>query len=341
MEYNKISRDKSEEGIVNAISFALMIVVMYLMNTFTDTNNLVVGNTFYTLLGIVLGILGFFRVENIYVLKKEIQIGKGYTYFWPIIIALVGGIELIVQYITRGTMHGSHHIINSVVVIPMCVLILNKYLYNINYNTEILDNVCSKISFSKVKISVLVSGSYLFLHWFSYERTNFSIYSLLVNILHNWIIIIILLLQCIYVYQGLSYAKNNSMNNIKFEIYFPYGFAALCAVAIIIWGSYAFTMENYVLETSFYATVLVYILAYLIFASIIHFGIKSKMSRKDRLLMKVIVCGLIGYTMLVNNAANLKGAVAGNAIGILSASLVLLSFIYFVFNSNQDENGNC
>jgi len=340
MKYNKICLDKSIDGIFNAISLVAILLIEYFLNQYNDNIPYAI-NWFYIFIGAVFQITSIIEVNNFYPFEKVIHKGRKSLFRWPIGICILSLIEIYVQYITMGNTHGPVHKATSVVIFPFCILLMNDYLHKLNAKTKILDEVRKRITLTKVRIYALCAMSYLYVHWYSYDRSNFSTFSLAVNMVNNWIMISVLLIQCTYVYYGLQYAQKTE-EKFPFKVYFPYNFLITAAIGIMVWGSMAFISTDFVLEGSFYVTVLIYIIVYAIFAGLIHGGIKSKMCLRDWKILAGTAVIMATYAMLVHNASITNRALAGDFIGIGLSTIGLLGLFLVVIICNlPDKKADC
>lgn len=100
---NKIENEKSVVSILNVISLFVCLLLDILMEKYP----VVAATIFYVFTKILLEITGVFPIKKWYPLFDEIKWGR---YLWriPLIISIVGALELIVQFITMGNIHEPH-----------------------------------------------------------------------------------------------------------------------------------------------------------------------------------------------------------------------------------------
>ena len=305
-----------------------MLFTLYYLKFAIDKNIAETINIFYITTIIILQITTLFQLENCYFFVKTMQMGKKYLAFAPCIICICGVCELIVQYITMNKLHHVMNIINSVIIVPLIIFSLNYYLRNLNLKYKIIDAISSNVSWDFLRLYGIAAVSFLCAHWASHERNNFSAASLLLNIIYEWLAMVVLLIQCTYMVMALVYAtdkKNKRLiNDPKYNVFFPYPFFILGGIMIIIWGNVCMFSKSFILEESYLPTTIIYIGVYISCSVYTHLKI-CKLRRIDffwALLMISII--LINY-FLVNFIST--NDIAGDFLAIIVEIFSLIIYV--------------
>ena len=315
--------DKSIVGIANLISLFIYIGMFLIMKRFPFNS----AEIFYFFIGILIQGLDLIKIGNRYIFLDEIEKGKN---FWliPIIVGGVGVAELITQYMTMGNIHEPHQalmFIFSVILILQC----NKYMNRLNHCARVYKEIASKITLAKVKIIALTSFCFLYFHWFSYERSNFSTYSLVVNMLFNWLVMVYLLIFFMYIVLYWKQVKDYEyIRKYTFRDIYPFDIERCAIALLIVWGSISLFVENFVIESAYYVIVFIVLSISIIYTAALTMMLKTKITKKD--IYQIIIMGFIimGVLIVVIYRVSQKPSTnTGNFGGIIISGLSLLSIV--------------
>ena len=328
MKYNQVKFELSVDVIFNFISLVLMLFTLYYLKFAIDKNIAETINIFYIAIIIILQITTLFQLENCYFFVKTIQIGKKYLAITPCIICICGVCELIVQYITLNQLHHVMNTINSVITVPLIIFSLNYYLRNLNIKYKIIDAISNNVSWNFLRLYGIAALSFLCAHWASHERNNFSAASLLLNIIYEWLAMVVLLIQCTYMVMTLVYAtdKKNKrqIKNPKYNVFFPYPFFIFGEIMIIIWGSVCMFSKSFILEESYLPTTAIYIGIYIFCSTYIHLKI-CKLRRIDFLCAILMISIILINYLLVNFIST--NDIAGDFVAIVAEVFSLIIYV--------------
>lgn len=332
----KIEFDKSIDGISNVFSFVLVVISLILTN-YVNRNVPLEANVFSATFGLIIPILNVIQIKEIYVFRK-LFIDNRAKLKLGILISSLGIIEIIIQYITTGKNHGIHQYLTSIILIPVLIYYLCDYLYTFNLNTKIIDKIYNKVTFVKIRLYISASVAFLFAHWYSYERNNFSRYSLFANMLYDLIVIVIILILCTYIYLVISYLAKNRKRypdykiHISFNDIFPFKVIFIAATTIIAWGISMFLIDNAVIEVTFYISIGIIISISAIWGLIIitHIGVKPAFKDKFKLFSTMFI--LVTYSFFVYATVYLKGTINHlNRLGVITSAIILMGYVVFVY----------
>ena len=340
-KYNKLVLCKSDETLFNLFSLVLMLFILYYMSFGINIEIKQAIYFFYVIISVLLQILTFFRLENNYIFVKAMQIGKKHLFFVPVIVLILGLCELIIQYISMNTLHQPVNIFNSIITVPVIILSLNCYLRNLNKKYELINLVGPRINLAAIRLFGTIVLLFLCALWGSYERNNFSIPSLFINLVYEWLAMIVMLIQCIYAVMALLHVagNRNTIKGVCYKSLFPHGFFISGGIMIVAWGSVSMYSEAFILETSYLLTTLIYIGLYVCCIYMIRKMIGCTLKGND--VVMAIVCNtiiLLNYFWVQFNAAN---NITGDFLTIIVEVISLIGYIgagvYIVKNDNVEK----
>lgn len=326
--YNKFVYSKNEEMLFNGVSLGMMLFILYYMSFGIDHVIKESIYFFYVIVSILLQFLTFFRLENSYFFEKTMNIGKKYLFIVPAIICVLGLCELFIQYISMNVLHRMVNIFNSIITVPVIILSLNCYLRNINKKYKIVNAVAQKINLAAIRLYGIIVLLFLCALWGSYERSNFSTQSLFVNLIYEWLSMLVLLVQCTYMVMALLYAAKNkdTIKHLNYKSLFPYRFFLCGGLMIVVWGGVGIFTKTFIIETAYLITTLIYFGLYLFCFYIVRKKIGCNLKREDLVISVVSnLIILLNYFWVEFNAAN--NIAAGDFITIIVEVISLIGCV--------------
>lgn len=329
------------DAISNGMALLVTVSSYFITNVLNDSIEPGI-KAFIVITNICILAVGIFRIDNLYVFKfccNNVKIlNKLYI---PIVLIIIGIIELKVQSLTmNGQLHGIHHIITSLIIIPIMIFWGVYYLASLNDKYGVLENYARKhLTINMIQIYASVSISYLFFHWCSYIRDNFSSYSLLINIIYDWLAMIVVLIIMTYAFLSLKYLmKEENRGKVKsFKEVFPYGFFVSVFCFLICWGGMIFVLKEFTLESSYYITVLITVVSIVIYSVMIHWAIGAKAKKSDKIKLVFLSGILFCYSLLIyTKVIQQSKSIPKNSLGIMVAAIILLLLVYIVLKSDSE-----
>lgn len=212
---------------------------------------------------------------------------------------------------------------------------------NLNQKYELINLVGPGINLAVIRLFGIIVLLFLCALWGSYERNNFSIPSLFINLVYEWLAMIVMLIQCIYMVMALLHvAENkNTIKGVCFKSLFPYGFFISGGIMIVAWGSVSMFSEAFILETSYLITTFLYIGLYLCCIYMIRKKIGCPLKGND--VVMAIVCNAIILLNYFGVDFNVTNNITGDFITIIVEVISLIGYVgagvYIVKNAGAGE----
>lgn len=164
------------------------------------------------------------------------------------LVCLLGILQSALQYATMGKMNGLHHIITSLLIIPLLVSACSRYYEKISKDRKSLI-----IPINLIMLLLNWSCVVWMLYWCYRPKREFSEISLGSNILFEAftsVVLIVIVGRIIMIWSATDQQNEKNLEEMKY----PYSIFVLSELFLIAWGAMVFIGEHTKIEYVYYVT---------------------------------------------------------------------------------------
>lgn len=304
----------------------------------------------YACIQIIILIIGFLRIETQkYMFSFLYSRSMSHRIYLSTFFMLLGGLQILIQYL-NGYPAGIHHIIGSLISVPLFIYAYSTYLSKIIYKFNLSNMLKNKLTSSGATMLLSVSTSFFYYHWYGISWHDTSQWWLFFEIIHNSLVLLFICISVLYTLVSFILIYKNNLKGlfiekIRFKDLFPHFVIFYALSFLFVWSLMSLLPTYNIIENTFYICFIVIIIVISMFSLLIVYKIKIKPEKKDT---AIIICNIIFsicYPVYIANI-NQENArfmhdpinIGVRIFGVLILTILVLIVIFMAFKDDISNN---